>query len=68
VAPDSLVPHRIGNVHCPVRLLAAALTLRELSAHSSTFAGAVAVDHRAGAIALLMHRTVRWHTGQSDEL
>jgi hypothetical protein len=33
------VPHRTGTVHCPVRLLAAALTLRELSAHCSTFAG-----------------------------
>jgi hypothetical protein len=27
--------HRTGTVHCPVRLLAAALTLRELSAHYS---------------------------------
>jgi hypothetical protein len=33
------VPHQTGNVHCPVRLLAAALTLCELSAHCSTFAG-----------------------------
>jgi hypothetical protein len=39
VAPDSPVPHRIGTIHCPVRLLAAALTLRELSTHCSTFAG-----------------------------
>jgi hypothetical protein len=39
VAPDSPVPHRTDPVHCPVRLLAAALTLRELSAHYSTFAG-----------------------------
>jgi hypothetical protein len=31
--------HRTGTVHCLVRLLAAALTLRELSAHCSTFAG-----------------------------
>jgi hypothetical protein len=31
--------HRTGTVHCPVRFLAAALTLRELSAHCSTFAG-----------------------------
>jgi hypothetical protein len=31
--------HQTGTVHCPVRLLAAALTLRELSAHCSTFAG-----------------------------
>jgi hypothetical protein len=33
--PDSLVVHRTGTVHCPVRLLAPALTLRELSAHYS---------------------------------
>jgi hypothetical protein len=38
-APDSPVPHRIGTVHCPVCLMAAALTLRVLSAHCSTFAG-----------------------------
>jgi hypothetical protein len=31
--------HRIGTVHYLVRLLAAAMTLRELSAHYSTFAG-----------------------------
>jgi hypothetical protein len=31
--------HQTGTVHCPMRLLAAALTLRELSAHCSTFAG-----------------------------
>jgi hypothetical protein len=31
--------HRTSTVHCPVRLLAAALTLRELSAHCSTFVG-----------------------------
>jgi hypothetical protein len=28
----------------------------------------VAVDRYAGAAAPLVHRTVRWHTGQSDEL
>jgi hypothetical protein len=39
VAPDSPVAHRTGTVHYPVRLLAAALTLRELSAHCSTFVG-----------------------------
>jgi hypothetical protein len=33
--PDSPVVHRIGTVHCPVRLLAPALTLSELSAHCS---------------------------------
>jgi hypothetical protein len=38
-APDSPVPHRTGTVHCPVRLLAPALTLRTLSAHCNTFTG-----------------------------
>jgi hypothetical protein len=33
--PDSPVVHRTVTVHCPVRLLAPALTLRELSAHCS---------------------------------
>jgi hypothetical protein len=33
VAPDSPVPHRTTTIHCPVRLLATALTLRELSTH-----------------------------------
>jgi hypothetical protein len=38
-APDSSVPHRTDTVHCLVRLLAAVLTLRELSTHCSSFAG-----------------------------
>jgi hypothetical protein len=38
-APDSPVPHRTCTVHCPVHLLAAALTLRELFVHCSTFVG-----------------------------
>jgi hypothetical protein len=33
--PDSLVVHRTFPVHCPVRLLAPALTLRSLSTHCS---------------------------------
>jgi hypothetical protein len=33
VAPDSPVPHQIGIVHCPVRLLWLLSLLRELSAH-----------------------------------
>jgi hypothetical protein len=33
--PDSPVVHRTGTVHCPVRLLAPALTLRAQSAHCS---------------------------------
>jgi hypothetical protein len=51
-----------------VHLLAAALTLRELSAHFT-----LSDDHwsrplRWLAVAPLVHRTVRWHTGQSGEL
>jgi hypothetical protein len=34
-SPDSPVVHRTFTVHCSVRLLAPALTLRELSAHCS---------------------------------
>jgi hypothetical protein len=34
-APDSLVVYRTVTVHCPVRLLAPALTPRALSAHYS---------------------------------
>jgi hypothetical protein len=33
--PDNPVVHRTGTVHCPVHLLAPALTLHELSAHCS---------------------------------
>jgi hypothetical protein len=47
--------HRTCTVHCPVRLLAAALTLRELFAHCSTFHVFVAVDRCAGAVAPLVH-------------
>jgi hypothetical protein len=52
------VPHRIGIVHCPVRVLAAALTLRELSAHFAF----VSRPLRWLAVAPLAHRTVWWHT------
>jgi hypothetical protein len=65
--PDNPVLHRIGTVHCPVRLLAAALTLRELFAHCSTFAGVRCSQplrwSRCSAGALdntVAHRTVRW--------
>jgi hypothetical protein len=46
-APDSPVPHRIGTVHCSVRLLAVALTPRILSTHCSLQA-TVAVDRFPG--------------------
>jgi hypothetical protein len=66
--PDSPVPHRTVIVHCPVRLLASALTRRELSAHCSTFQVSVGVDRCTVAVAPLAHRTVRCYTRQSGEL
>jgi hypothetical protein len=66
--PDSLVVHRIGTVHCSVRLLAPALTLRELSVHYSAFQVSIGVDCCAVVVAPLAHRTVRCYTGQSGEL
>jgi hypothetical protein len=53
--PDSPVVHRTGTVHCPMRLLAPALTLRALSAHCSLLQTTV------GAVS----RCSTWHTGQS---
>jgi hypothetical protein len=62
---DSL-GHRTGTVHCPVRLLVPALTLRELFVHCIAFQVFVGVDCCAGVVAPLAHRTVRCYTGQSD--
>jgi hypothetical protein len=63
--PDSPVVHRTVTVHCPVRLLAPALTLRELSAHCSAFQVSVGVGRCAVAVAPhgtpdipVLHRTV----------
>jgi hypothetical protein len=53
--PDSPVVHRTVTVHCPVRLLAPALTLRALSAHCSLLQTTVGTISRCSA----------WHTGQS---
>jgi hypothetical protein len=50
---DSTVVHRTVTVHCPVRLLAPTLTLRELSAHCSAFQLSVGVDRCAVAVAPL---------------
>jgi hypothetical protein len=55
-APDSPVPHRTGTVHCPVCLLAPALTLRELSAHCSVVSRP-----------LRWRPLLRCHTGQSGD-
>jgi hypothetical protein len=66
--PDSLVVHRTVTVHCPVRLLAPALTLR---AQSRTVHCSYSFCRRPLAqiaVAPLAHRTVRCYTGQSGEL
>jgi hypothetical protein len=62
---DSLVVHRTVTIHCPVRLLAPALTLRELSAWRTvhllqTTIGAVAVAPHGTSDSPVAHRTVRW--------
>jgi hypothetical protein len=67
--------HRTGTVHCPVRLLAPALTLRALSAHFShtvhfcrwPLALLVVAPHGTPDSPVL-HRIVRCYTGQSGEL
>jgi hypothetical protein len=65
--PDSPVVHRTSTVHCPVRLLAPALTLRALSAHCSAFTGfrwsrpLRCSRCTAGTLdSPVLHRTVRW--------
>jgi hypothetical protein len=64
--PDSPVVHRTVTVHCPVRLLAPALTLRVQSAlFTVQYCSQPLV---VLAVAPLAHRTVRCYTGQSGEL
>jgi hypothetical protein len=65
-APDSSVVHRTVTVHCPVRLLAPALTLRAQSAlftiHCSLLQstiGVVAVAPHGTPDCPVLHRTVR---------
>jgi hypothetical protein len=60
VAPDSLVPHRTGTVHCPVRLWRLLWLLRELSTHCSIAGDRCSRPLRWLAIAPLVHRTVQW--------
>jgi hypothetical protein len=74
-APDSPVVHRTVTVHCPVRLLAPALTLRKLSAHCSCVSRPLNSTIALATVAPLgtpdspvPHQTVRCHTGQSGEL
>jgi hypothetical protein len=64
--PDSSVVHQTVTVHCPVRLLAPALTLRAQSAlftvHCTllqSIVGAVAVTPLGTPDSLVLHRTVR---------
>jgi hypothetical protein len=64
--PDSPVVHRTVTVHCPVRLLAPALTLRAQSAlftiHCTLLqstVGAVAVTPLGTPDSPVQHRTVR---------
>jgi hypothetical protein len=62
------VGHRTVTVHCPVRLLTSALTLRAQSA-LFLFTVAVADDRwRLELLLRLVHQTVRCYTGQSGEL
>jgi hypothetical protein len=66
--PDSPVVHRIGPVHCLVRLLALLWLLR---AQARTVHVHLAFCRRPLAqivVAPLAHRTVRCYTGQSGEL
>jgi hypothetical protein len=65
--PDSPMVHRTGTVHYPVRLLARALTLRELSAHYSCVSQPLNSTVALATVAPLgtpdspvLHRTVRW--------
>jgi hypothetical protein len=64
--PDSLVVHRIGTVHCPVRLLAPALTLRAQSAYCSVVSRPLNSTVALASVAplgtpdsLVLHRIVR---------
>jgi hypothetical protein len=71
--PDSPVLHRTCTVHCPVHLLAPALTLRELSTHCSVVSQPLNSTVTLATVAPLgtpdspvLHRIVRriiaeWH-------
>jgi hypothetical protein len=62
--PDSPVPHRTGTVHCPVRLWPLFWLLpRFVALSEALLQSTVALV----AVTLLVHRTVRWHIGQSDD-
>jgi hypothetical protein len=65
--------HRTGPVHCPVRLLASALTSTRAVTHCSvslfilqTTVGAVAVAPAGTPDSPVLHRTVRWIIAESN--
>jgi hypothetical protein len=66
--PDSPVVHRTVTVHCPVRLLALALTSARAVRTVHYYCTLLQSTVGAVAIAPLAHRTVRCYTGQSSEL
>jgi hypothetical protein len=65
---DSPVVHRTGPVHCPVRLLAPALTSARAGAHCLLLLFTADDRWREVVVAPLAHGTVRCYTGQSGEL
>jgi hypothetical protein len=66
--PDSPVVHRTVTIHCSVRHLAPALTLRAQSALFTVHYSFCRRPLAQIAVTPLAHRTVRCHTGQSGEL
>jgi hypothetical protein len=66
--PDSPVVHRTVIVHCPVRLLAPALTSARVDTHCSLLLFLADDRWREVAVGPLAHRTVWCYTGQSGEL
>jgi hypothetical protein len=58
--PDSPVVHRTVTVHCPVRLLAPALTLRDCPRTVHLSADRWSRTLRLEVVAPLAHQTVRW--------
>jgi hypothetical protein len=66
--PDSPVVHQTGPVHCPVRLLAPALTSARAGVHCLLLLFSTDDRWREVAVAPLAHRTVRCYIGQSGEL
>jgi hypothetical protein len=66
--PDSPVVPQTVTVHCPVRLLAPALTSARAGVHCSVSLFLCRRPLAQVVVAPLAHRTVRCYTRQSDEL